>query len=99
MKNKPNITKMLLPVAKHVLKARRFIIVIAIIGLLGYGGYLISQIIALQPDQTYLATQRQANGSTKINFDKPTITTINGLVQINPKIDLTNIGKSDPFSP
>jgi hypothetical protein len=82
-----------------LVKARGFIALVAIIGLLGYGGYLASKVVNLQPDQTYLTDQRQQLDQAKISFDKQTIQTINNLEQVNPTVDLSNIGKSDPFSP
>lgn len=99
MKIKLDSNKLFNSAITRVLKVRGFLIVVVVVGLLGYGGYIVSRIVALQPDPAYLATQRQALGSTKINFDKSTIDTINNLVQINTKTDLTNIGKTDPFSP
>ena len=78
---------------------RTFLIIIIVLGLVGYAGYLASQIVNLQPNQAYLSAQQQKDDDTKINFDKATVQTINNLSQVNPTVNLTNIGKSDPFSP
>ncbi len=94
-----DIVKYLKLIAARLLKVRGFLIALAIIGLVGYAGYLISRIVDLQPDQAYLASKRQEIDKTKINFDKKTIQTINNLKQINPTVDLSNVGKSDPFAP
>lgn len=82
-----------------LLKVRAFITLLAVIGLLSYGGYLISQILNLQPDQSYLIDQRQQLDQTKISFDKQTVKTIDSLKPLNPTVNLSDIGKSDPFSP
>lgn len=99
MKIKLNITDIAKSAGKFLLKMRGFVAVLAFIGLLGFGAYLISKIINLQPDQIYLTTQRQALDQTKISFDKQTVKTINSLQQINPTVNTSNLGKSDPFSP
>ena len=99
MKNKLNLNKLLNLALGYLYRLRSFLIVLIVVGLVGYAGYLASQIISIQPDQAYLSTQRQQLSQSKVNFDKSTIQTINSLVQLNPQVDLTNIGKSDPFSP
>jgi len=99
MKLQLNYMKILKAAAAVLYRFRTLLIIMIIIGLVGYAGYLGDRMINLQPDQTYLSTQRQKLGQTKINFDKPTIQTINNLKQINPTVNLNDIGKSDPFSP
>ncbi|HSX14856.1 MAG TPA: hypothetical protein VLE72_03025 [Candidatus Saccharimonadales bacterium] len=99
MKLKINFKAVIKKVSAIALKFKGLFIVAAVIVLVGYAGLLISRLVSLEPDQAYLADQRAKLDQTKINFDKKTIDTINHLQQLNPPIDLTNIGKSDPFSP
>jgi len=99
MKMKLDIMGILKTAGGMLLKIRGLLALLVIIGMLGYGGYLISQIINLQPDQSYLTTQTQSLDQSKVSFDKQTVQTINNLQQVNPTVNLSNIGKTDPFSP
>lgn len=80
-------------------RLRNLLLVIVVAGLVGYGAYLIQQAVTVQPDPAYLEAQRHDLSKAKVVFDKNTIQTINDLQTLNPKVDLSNIGKSDPFSP
>lgn len=91
--------KILKQTTQLLYKFRVIIVLVVSIGLIGYAGYLGSQMLNLQPDQAYLATQREKLTATKVGFDKQTVIIINSLKQVNPTVNLTNIGKSDPFSP
>jgi hypothetical protein len=99
MKMKLDFKKIAARLAQHLLRFRGLIIFLVAIGLIGYSIYLFSRIIDIRPDQAYLSEQRKKLDESKISFDKKTIQSINQLQQINPKIDLSNVGKSDPFSP
>src|SRR5690348_914491 len=86
-------------IATFLARYRGFIVAVVVLAMLGYAGFLISRLVSLQPDQAYLADQRQQLDKSKIRFDKATITTINGLNQVNPQVDLSNVGKANPFAP
>lgn len=99
MKLNLNTTSLIGRIGGLIAKYRGLILTLAVVGMVGYAGYLISQLVSVVPDKAYLAEQQQKLDKSKIRFDKTTITIINGLNQVNPQVDLSNVGKDNPFAP
>ena len=66
---------------------------------IGYSAYNLSQVLSIAPTEQDVTAQRQKLAATKIKFDVKTIDSVSSLVQVEVPIDLTNVGKADPFAP
>lgn len=79
-------------------QSRKTLTVVAILGLLGYAGYQVSRITAVQPDQAYITLQQK---TTKVPNLRANQQVINDLKQLQSPGDTTiqvTTGKHDPFS-
>lgn len=88
--------KLLLPWLR---RSRKLITTLIILGLLGYSGYQISQITAIQPDQAYINTQAKANKVPSLRANKQVISQLKGLREPGDTTIQVTTGKQNPFSP
>ena len=80
-------------------KLRGFLILLVVIGLFGYAAYQVSRIVAVAPDAAYLEKAKGDASATVIKLDVKAVEGLKNLVPVDVKVDLSNVGKSDPFSP
>lgn len=81
-----------------VAKYRLLITIIVITGLVGYTGFQISRIFAIQPDQAYVASQKEKAKATSLRVNKKTIQELQALQSAGDTSISVTPGKNDPFS-
>ncbi|HSX48436.1 MAG TPA: hypothetical protein VLF41_02960 [Candidatus Nanoarchaeia archaeon] len=80
-------------------KLRSFLITLVVIGLFGYAAYQVSKIVAVAPDKDYLDKAKGDASAQVVKLDVKAVDQLKNLVPVDVKVDLSSIGKSDPFSP
>jgi hypothetical protein len=81
------------------LAARRVLVTImAVVALLGYTGYQISQITAVQPDQAYISQQQGKAKTANLKASKPIVTQLKLLQSPPIPAAPSAVGKQNPFS-
>jgi hypothetical protein len=81
------------------LAARRILVtIVVVVGLLGYTGYQISQIIAVQPDQAYISQQQGKAKTADLKVSKPIIAQLQQLQSPPIPAAPATIGTQNPFS-
>lgn len=80
-------------------KLRGFLVTLAIIALFGYAAFLVSKIVNVAPDKDYLDKAKGDASAQVIKLDVKAVDQLKSLVPVDAKVDLSSIGKSDPFSP
>lgn len=80
-------------------RSSKTIVTLIIIGLIGFTGYRISQITAVQPDQAYMQSQKDADSVTSLKVNKDTINQIKSLQSSGDTSVPINPGKYNPFTP
>jgi len=88
--------KLLLPWLRQ---SRKLITFLVILGLLGYSGYQVSQITAVQPNQTYINTQAKTNKVPSLRANKQIINQLKQLKEPGDTTIQVTTGKQNPFSP
>ena len=68
-------------------------------GAIGFGLYRLNQVITVIPDPEMVKLEQETVEKAQIKFDIKTIDSLNHLTPVEGKVDLTNLGKTDPFSP
>jgi predicted negative regulator of RcsB-dependent stress response len=80
-------------------RSRKLITTLVILGLLGYSGYQISQITAVQPNQAYITTQTKANKVPSLHPNKQVLSQLKGLREPGDTTIQVTTGKQNPFAP
>lgn len=80
-----------------LVKFRNFIVLLAVISLVGYTGYEFSKYIVIVPTAEQIEAERKNVSAKSIRFDTKTIDAV--AQQILVPVDTTprNVGKTDPF--
>jgi Tfp pilus assembly protein PilO len=86
-------------VGRFFAKFRTIFTLLAVAGVIGFSLYQVNKIVVLQPDANYLDAKRADQQKTAIKFDTKTLDAVNDLVQVNGQVDLSNLGKQNPFAP
>ena len=81
------------------LRIMPFLAFLVTVGAIGFSLWRLEQVVTIVPDPVLIAAERDKVSKAQIKFDTKTIDAVNKLKPINTKIDLTNLGKPDPFSP
>lgn len=81
-----------------LLKYRGLLTIVAVVGLVGYTTYQVSQIGTVQPDQQYIKAQTDKLSTIKLKINPETIQKLKDLQSGgDTNIQIQN-GKNDPFS-
>jgi hypothetical protein len=78
---------------------RGFIITLAVILLIGFTAYQCSRVTRIEPDQAMIEEERAKLRKLQVKFDAGVIEALNRQSQVSGQTNLSNLGKSDPFSP
>jgi hypothetical protein len=79
---------------------RKLFITLAIVGLLGYTGYQISRITAVQPDKAYLDAKKEDKQAAvpNLRISKDVQERLRSLQSAGDTSIPVNVGKSNPFT-
>lgn len=79
-------------------RSRTILSVLVMVGLLGYTGYQISHITAVQPDQAYISVQQKTTKVPNLRVNKQVISQLKQLQSSGDTTIQVTTGKQDPFS-
>lgn len=89
------INKILQPIIKNY----RRIINLAILLLIGWTASFLVNLYYKTADNSYQESQSAAITKDQIKFNQKTLKSLDNLSRPAGKIDITNVGRGDPFSP
>ncbi len=88
------------PTAARKLIARYYRVVIgfAVLVLVGFTGYQLSRVVAVQPDAAYLTIQEQTVRTPSLRSSKTVLLQLQKLQSAGSTTNPVTVGKQDPFS-
>lgn len=81
-----------------IIRFQAFIMLLLLIGVVGYTMSQVSQVVNVTPNQAYVNSQTQSLDSTAIKFNQTTINAVQQLTPVNVNSSPGQVGKSDPFN-
>lgn len=83
----------------QLLKLKKFLLSLMVLVLIGLTAYQVSSIMYIEPDQDSIEAERVKLKQSRIHFDQKTIDSLNKRSSMPGQPDLSNLGRSDPFTP